>query len=470
MSAKRPGTRPMLAAAMLLPACGMLALAGAASAMDLRQAMDKARMHDPTLQAARYAFAAGQESAKQGTALYLPQVTATGTYNHVNVNTIATLPTGVPLSPLVGDASGNVYGFTVTLTQPIYNAAVSSGASQLRSQARLAAIQFQGARQNLILQVAQSYFGVLMAEDSLELAHEQRAAIGQQLASAQARFKAGKADITDVRDAQARDQAVAAQEIAAGNNLDVQRQQFTSLVGAPPIALARVPGTFKPTPPHPDDVQAWINRGRAGNPNVLSAEVQISIAQANVDKNQVYNRPQLNLFVSYQDMRQNGGLPLLVAPDRSRQTVVGLQLNVPLFAGGAYNSELRQAIDQKFQADSQLQATIQNSDVQVRQQFLNIEAAVPQIDALEKTVVAAKSALDATKLGEKVGVRTTLDVLNAQQQYFSTQQNLDTARYQYLLSRLNLAGLTGTLGMGDVDAVNSYLSGPHGLFPTERSR
>lgn len=463
MNAKRPATRRARAAAMLSWACSLLALAGTASAMDLRQAVLKARLHDPTLQAARHAFAAGQESARQGTALYLPQINATGAYSHVDVNSIATLPTNSSASPLVGSASGTLYGFTVTLTQPIYNAAVSSGASQLKSQAKLAAIQFQGARQNLILQVAQAYFGVLMAEDNLELAHQQRAAIAQQLASAQARFKAGKANITDVRDAQARDQAVAAQEIASQNALDIQQQQFTSLVGAPATGLARVPGTFKPTPPDPDKVQVWINRGRTGNPNVLSSQVQISIAQANVDKNQVYNRPQLNFFISYQDMRQNGGLPLLVAPDRSRQAVVGLQLNVPLFAGGAHNSELRQAIDQKFQADSQLQATMQNSDVQIQQQFLNVEAAVPQIDALKKAVVAAKSSLDATKLGEKVGVRTTLDVLNAQQQYFSAQQNLDAARYQYLLSRLNLAGLTGTLGATDVDAVNSYLSSTHKL-------
>lgn len=458
MKARPPDTRHLRAASVLISACALLTAANAAWAMNLRQAVDKARMHDPTLRAAGYGFAAGQESAKQGAALYLPQITATGTYNRVHINSVSTLPAGVPLSPLVGDATGNVYGFSVTLTQPIYNAAVSSGAKQLKSQAKLASIQYQGAKQNLILSVAQSYFGVLMAQDSLELTREQRAAIAQQLASAQARFKAGKANITDVRDAQARDQAVVAQEIAAENNLEVQQQQFTSLVGAPAVGLAGVSRTFKPIPPDPDDVQTWVNLGRVGNPNVLSAHVQIAIAQANVDKNQVYNRPQLNFFVSYQDMRQNGGLPVLVAPDHSRQTVVGLQLNVPLFAGGSYNSQLRQAIDQKFQANSQLQATIQSSETQIRQQFLGVQAAVPQIDALQKAVIAAKSSLDATTLGLKVGVRTTLDVLNAQQQYFSAEQNLDTARYQYLLSRLNLAGLVGTLNDQDVQAVDGYLS------------
>lgn len=439
-------------------ALAVLLVPGLTVAMDLRAAVDQARAHDPNLEAAQFAFAAGQESARQGTALYLPQIAATGMISYVHVNSVSTPQTNLPLAPLVGDASGSLRGFTVTLTQPIYNAAVSTGARQLKDQARLADIQFRGARQNLVLNVAQSYFGVLMAEESLALAHEQQAAIAQQLASAQARFNAGKANITDVRDAQARDQAMAAQIIAARNALEIQRQQFRSLVGVQPVALARVSDAFKPAAPEPDDVNVWTARGRAANLNVLGAQIQISISEANVDKNRIYNRPQLDLYMSYQDTSQNGGLPLLVAPDRSRQTVIGVQLSVPIFAGGGYDSKLRQAIDQKHQADAQLRATLETSDVQIRQQFLGVEVAQPQIDALEKAVVAAKSSLDATRLGETVGERTTLDVLDAQQQYFSAVQNLDAARYQYLLSRLNLVALVGALGDQDVAAVNSYLS------------
>ena len=149
-------SRPLVAGLLLL-------VAGSAGAMNLREAVDRARVHDPTLEAARFAYAAGQESARQGTALYLPQITATGTYSHVHVNSVSTLQGRRSHPSLVGDASGFVRGFTVTLTQPIYNAAVSTGARQLKDQARLAEIQFRGARQNQVLSVAQSYFGVLMA-------------------------------------------------------------------------------------------------------------------------------------------------------------------------------------------------------------------------------------------------------------------------------------------------------------------
>ncbi|MGA9855704.1 MAG: TolC family protein [Gammaproteobacteria bacterium] len=228
-------------------------------------------------------------------------------------------------------------------------------------------------------------------------------------------------------------------------------------MGIPPRDLAKVPDTFKPHTLEPDNQQDWIKKGLKGNPAVQSAQVQIDISQAAVDQYQLISRPQLNMFASYSDMRGSGFLPILAEPGYSKQTMVGLQLSVPLFSGGANNSKLREALAQNQQAQYQLQATIANTTVQIKQQFLNIQVGVPQIAALQQAVVAAKSALDANILGEKVGVRTTTDVLNAQQQYYSALQNLDAARYQYLLSTLNIEALVGTLDEKDVQAVNAYL-------------
>ncbi|MGH8233994.1 MAG: TolC family outer membrane protein [Rhodanobacteraceae bacterium] len=439
-------------------ACAVTLLVGTAHAMDFSDAVRKAQTFDPVTQAAQYAYQAGVEKGRQGTALYLPQVNATGNYNYVHINSLAILPPGFPNSVLVGDSSGYLHGFAVTLTQPIYNAVAWTGKAELHDQARLAAIQFQGANENLILRVAQAYFGVLMAEDSLELTREQKAATSQQLASAKARFKAGKTDITDVDDAQTSYDGIVAQEIAAANNLTIQQDLFKSIVGEPPNALSKVPESFKPRPPVPDDLQVWVDRGQQGNPTIAGARIQVDISTAEVSKYSLLGRPQLNLFASYQDMRQSGTLPILVAPDRSRQTVVGLQLSVPLFTGGANQSKYREALDDKQQAQYQLQSAVLNTNVQIKQQFLNVDVGVDQIAALQQAVVSAKSSLDATTLGQKVGVRTTLDVLNAQQKYFSALQNLDAARYQYLLSTLNLASLAGTLGFKDVQAVNRYLT------------
>ncbi|MGH8402436.1 MAG: TolC family protein, partial [Gammaproteobacteria bacterium] len=170
--------------------CVLVLCTGTAQAMDFSDAVKSAQAFDPTTKAAQYAYQAGVETGKQGTALYLPQITATGNYNYLHINSQANLPFGFPASVLVGDSSGYLHGFSVTLTQPLYNASAWAGLGELHDQAQLATIQYQSANQNLILRVAQSYFGVLMAEDNLELTREQKAATSQQLASAQARFKA----------------------------------------------------------------------------------------------------------------------------------------------------------------------------------------------------------------------------------------------------------------------------------------
>ena len=442
------------------PACGLLLAMSSLHAMDFGTAVHKAQAFDPATQAAQYAYQAGLEKGKQGTALYFPQINATANYNQVHIDSVSSLdlPPGFPASVLVGDSTGYLHGFGVMLVQPIYNAAVFAGAAELKDQAKLADLQKQGADANLILRVAQAYFGVLMARDNLELMREQKAAIAQQLASAQARFKAGKINITDVRDAEARYQGVVAAEIAAVNNLAVQQDQFAGIIGEQPQALARPSDAFSPSAPEPDDLSIWIAWGRQDNLNVQSAGIQLDVNNHEVDKYRLRSRPQLNLVASYQDMRQNGSLPILVAPDHSKQTVVGVQLSVPLFAGGSYSSKYREAVAESGEAGYQLQAAITNTDVQVKQQFLDVQIGTQQIDALRQATIAAKSSLDATTLGLKVGKKTTLDVLNSQQQYFASLQNLDAARYQYLLSRLNLAALVNKLGEGDVKAINAYLT------------
>ncbi len=439
---------------------GLLLALPAAQAMDFATAVRKAASYDPTTQAAHYAWQAGQEKGKQGTALYFPQITANASYTHLDLNSSSTLPPQFPNSVLVGNASGNLHGWGVTLVQPIYNSAVFVGAAQLKDQARLADLQKQGADMNLILRVAQVYFGTLMAEDNVELAGKQKAAVAQQLASAKGRFEAGKINIVDVRDAEARYEGMVAQEIAARNALAVQQEQFTSIVGAPPESLARVPDSFRPTPPVPDALDSWLERGRSDNVSVNGARIQVDVSKHEIDKYRLRGRPQLNLVASYTDTQQDGSLPILVSPDKSRQAIVGVQLALPLFAGGSYNSKYREAVAENSEAEQQLQATLLGTDVQVKQQYLNVSVGVEQIEALKKAERAAQSSLDATLLGQKVGTRTTLDVLNAQQQYFAAQQNLDAARYQYLLSRLSLNALVNALDQADVTAINALLVEP----------
>lgn len=442
-------------AAMLL-----LIAARGVFAMDLSESVEKAQLYDPTLQASNYANKAGQEKRRQATALYLPQIAIGGKYERVWSKTDVTVPPNFPfqvLAPLT--SAGNIYGFGVTLTQPLYSADVSVKATQLRDQAKLAAVDNQGAQQNLITSVSQSYFNVIVAQDTLRYIRAEKAAVSQQLASAQARFKAGRANVTDVQDAQARYDAIVAQEIAAKNDLAEWQARYERSVGEAPRHLLRLPASFEPTLPDPDDVSQWIERGTSGNLNLQSRLIQQNIADKAVDLYTLSSRPQLELFASYSDLRQSGDLSFIIAPDRYRSAAVGLQLSIPIFTGGGLESQLRAARATSKQAAYEVEAARSDVAVQVREAFQDIVTGVQRIKALEQATVAAKTSLAANELALKVGVKSTQDVLNAEQAYYQMLEELDQARYQYLMSRIVLQLLVGHLGAAVVSEVNRDLHG-----------
>lgn len=446
--------------ARCLPAAILVFAAGVVHATDLSESVTKAQHYDPTLQASNYANKAGQEKRKQATALYLPQISVGGQYERVWSRTNVTVPPDFPyqvLAPLT--SAGNVYGYGITLTQPLYSADVSVKATQLRDQAKLAGLDNQGAQQNLIARVSEAYFNVIVAQDTLRYIRAEKAAVSQQLASAQARFKAGRANVTDVQDAQARYDAIVAQELAAENDLAQWRARYERSVGEAPDNLVRLPDDFEPTLPDPDDVNAWIRRGTAGNLNLQSKLVQQNIADKAIDLYTLSSRPQLQLFASYSDLRQSGDLSFIFAPDRHRSAAIGVQLNIPIFTGGGLESQLREARATSEQAAYEVQAASSDVAVQVREAFQDIETGVQRIKALEQASVAAKTSLDANELALKVGVKSTQDVLDAEQTYYQTLEELDQARYQYLMSKITLQLLVGNLGDAVVAQVNRQLHG-----------
>ncbi len=443
-----------------LVALCVFAIANRAEAVDLSASVAKAVAYDPTLQASNYARQAGMEKVKQGRALYLPQISATGGYQRMWSKTTIDAPQIFPfqvLAPL--ESSGDIYGYGITVKQPLYDTGISVRATNLRDQAQLSDLNNQSTRQQLLANVAQAYFNVIVGEETLVYIRAEKDAVSHQLAGAEARFKAGRADATDVQDAKARYSSMLAQEISALNNLAEWRARYQRSVGVSPKDLLPLPKDFQPTPPDPDDMQAWIDRALTDNLKVRSALVQRNSAEKQVDLYTLSGRPKLNLVASYTDTRQDGDLSMLAAPARSENKVIGLQLSVPLYAGGGLVAKLHEAQANSLQADAQVQATRSDVEVQMRKTFQDVAAGAQRIAALEQTVKASKSALDANELGLKAGVKTTQDVLNAEQAYYQALEQLSQARYQYLMSKLNLDLLTGALDETSIARVNGWLHG-----------
>ncbi|MDK2126299.1 TolC family outer membrane protein [Parachitinimonas caeni] len=417
-----------------------------AGAADLLSVYQEAKKYDATFAAAQSALRAGQEKSVQGKALWLPNVGFSASAEHENGRS----------EPSGRTSSGSTYGYQFKVTQPIYNAEVSVGSDQLSEQAKLAEVQFKGAEQDLILRVAQSYFDVLLAQDRLELVKAQKDATAQQLAQAKKSFEVGVATITDTHEAQARFDAIVASEIAADNDLTVKRNAFLQLTGVPADGVSGVNSRMPTSNPTPDDVNHWIAIAENSSLQIASKRGELAISTAEIEKYRPSREPSLQAVASYGENRFSGDLTA-TRGDSQKQANIGLQLSIPIFTGGSKSSKLREAIANRDRAQYELEATRRTVALTTKQAFLGVKAGAAQIKALEQALVSTQSSLDSTKLGREVGVRTTLDVLNAQQQFFSTRKDLAESRYNYLLNRLKLSAATGNLSERTLEEINSNL-------------
>lgn len=429
------------AALCLLFTCGSFA-----NAADLRTVYREARKYDATFAAAEAQYRAGLEKAAQGQALLRPTVTLDAEYAHSNRD-----------SEPGGNRTGNTYGYTVTATQPLYRVSASAGNAQLQEQAKLAEVTFRIAQQDLILRVAQAYFDVLLAEDTLAFVVAQKEATAQQLAQARKNFEVGNATITDTHEAQARYDAIAASEIAASNDLAVKKNAFLQIAGVPGEGLNPLAIYMKAQPPQPDDLNTWLQRAEDANLQIAARRGALAIAVAEIDKFRALNQPTLDMFARYVDSRLSGETTVQNTADRTQTGSIGVNLKIPLYTGGNTSSRLREALALREQAQFDLEATRRNAAQTTQQAYLGVKSGAAQIRALEQALVSSQSVLDSTRLGKEVGVRTNLDLLNAQQQYFSTRRDLASARYAYLLNRLKLQQATGQLNDRELDAVNADL-------------
>jgi outer membrane protein len=447
----KPVRKALVAAAFALHAAPGFTL-------DLMGAYSQAVAHDPTIAAAQQALQAGREKAVQGRALLLPQLQLTASATHLNDRGASSDPPP-PLQDLVKPSSaGTMHEAAIELKQPLIAAKSRAEKQQLEQQTELAEIRFRDAQQDLMQRVAQAYFNVLLAEENLRVAQAEKAAVALQRDRAQARFDVGRGRITDLQEAQARLDSVATRELQAASTLALRQAQFEELTGARAEGLAALRRGFAPEPPQPDSAAAWQSQAVSGNTRVRSKESELAIAAFEIQKYTLAARPTLDLVASASYKGQSGGLSELTAPNSKRGTVIGLQFNVPLYAGGAINSKERESVARRGQAEQELAAARRDARLQAQDAYLSVKTGVSRIGSLEQSVRSAQTALEATTLGRDLGTRTELDVLDAQQRLFTAQLELAQARNDYLVGRIQLAAAAGVLAESDLAALNTHLT------------
>jgi outer membrane protein len=420
-------------------------------ATDLLETFRAAQANDPVFAVARATQQAGQEKLPQGRSLLLPNISlnANSTFND---NT--TQYRGASILP-GGHNRYNSHSYGVNFTQPLYRQQNWLAYSEAELQVAQTEAQFNAAEQDLILRVAQAYFDVLIAQDSVQLANAQKTAISEQLEQAKRNFEVGSTTITDTHEAQARYDLTSAQEIAAQNNLEIKKRALQQLINVMPKDIRNLGKEFKLEAPQPADMEKWVDDAQLNNPQLAIAQAGAEIAEKEVERNRGGHYPTVDLVANYSNNQSNGG-SFGVGSDNINKSV-GVQLNMPLFQGGAVSSKWREAEANLERARQELENIRRSVALQTRQAYLGVVSGIAQVKALQQALTSSESVLEASKLGQEVGVRTNLDVLNAQQQLYATRRDLYQAEYNYLISQLRLKAAVGLLGEDGLVKVNQAL-------------
>jgi outer membrane protein len=434
-----------------------LALAPAVHAANLSDTYRDASAYDAQYAAARAAYQAGQESSVQGRAGLLPNVNLSGNAYHNDV-------TGEDVGGGQREDTFDSSQIGVRAAQPIFRKQNWVQYAQSKEQVKIAETQFKAAEQDLILRVAQAYFDVLQSQDNLAFIAAQKAAITEQLASAKRNFEVGTATITDTHEAQARYDLAVAQEIAEQNTYNIRLRALEKLIGKPAGSLDTL-AAGEALRGESGSIDDWAQRAAEGN---LQAEIQRiskTIADQEVRRNRAGHYPTLDAVASYTVFNNQNFGTVQVDVDTA---TIGVELNLPIYQGGLVSSQVREAVANQERARQDLENATREAGLQARQAWLNVNSGAARVSALEQALTSTEAQLESTKLGLQVGVRTSLDVLDAEQQMLSARRDLAGARYDYLLAGLSLKAAAGELSPADLALIDQHLRPPAAPLPAEQ--
>ena len=428
-----------------------LLMATPALAVDLLQIYQDAQANDARYAAAKAAYQARQERLPQAKAGLRPSVNLDARYNYNDLD--------VDYDSAAfnsGRRNYSAYDYGVNLTQPLYRRQNMLAVSQAEIEVAQAATELDLAAQDLILRTAQAYFDVLLARFNLRTERSQQSALAEQLEQAKRNFVVGTATITDQREAQARYDLTSARVLVAENDLRVVKQALEVLTGKPvtdELAGLRPNTAFEA--PTPTSIDAWVERAYANNLEILRARQTVEIAQTEIKIQRAGHQPTLDLVGSLNQAHQ-GSSAFGVGSDTTAG-VIGVEFNLPIYQGGAISSRTREAIAAEQRSADELENTRRSVGQSTREAYLGVTSGIAQVSAYTQAVSSTQLQLESTKLGQEVGVRTQVDVLNAEGQL--ALANLDLARvvYNTLLSQLRLQASVGRLVEADLLSINDLL-------------
>lgn len=429
----------------------------AARGADLLGVYRLAARNDPQLQGAEQARLAVLQSRPESRAGLLPSLGFNLDVNRSHFDNKLSGGTTPGFGGTVDYATNQSY--TLQLSQPLFNWGAWERLSQADSRIAQADAEYAAARQGLMLRVAVRYFGILKARADLEFVRADLKATRRQSEQARKRFRVGLGAITDVREAQARYDAVVARGIAARNALDSAREALEEITATPPGRLADIGSALALARPVPEVMKRWVDTALQRNLQVLARTRAVDVARREVGLQRSGHYPTVDLVANTQYLDEN---PFGTFQLRQQQSSIGVQLRLPIFQGGAVTARTRRAVHLYSEAQDKLVQARRRTVRATRDAYRDVLADISRVEALRQAVVSAQTALQATEAGFQVGTRTIVDVLNFQRNLYSAQSDYAAARYDYLVSTLRLKQAAGILSADDLIKINRDLSAAGG--------
>jgi outer membrane protein len=437
----------------------------AVHAEDLLQTYELARAGDPQYSAAESNRLVVKEGRVQARALLLPQINGSAGYSRTNEDSSGQqVFAGTPLGNNDSTSDSDTRRYGVTLDQMVFDGARISRLRSANALSEASDYNLELAGDQLITRTSAAYFNVLVQLENLAAAEAAETALKKQFDFASKRLEVGLAPITDVHEARAQFDTARANTITAHNLVEDAYQALAELTGRPVANLKGLPEDFQPQLPEHADEDAWVKMAFDNNPGLRAKELQVKSAEQDVTTARAGHLPTLYFGGDYGNSQTDGDTTnnlngLETAFDNeSRSRSFGLTLNVPIFAGGATQSGVREALATRDIRQDELEQDRRALERATRNAYQVVVAGVSEVEARRLAVVSAKAAYEASQVGLEVGTRTVLDVLVNQRNLTQSQQAFALSRYNFLQSVLNLEQAAGTLDVEDVQRVNRLLT------------
>jgi len=350
----------------------------------------------------------------------------------------------------------NTINYGVSLRQPILNLSALASYQQAKFVAAKSDTDLQREEGSLIARTTEAYCNALYAEDNLMFSKALITATEEQLQQAKRRLARGFGTITEVEEAQAGYDNAQAEEVDILNSVEFSRRELENLTGIYPDQLCKVvPEKLQLVKPTPDSVESWIVLAHSANTSVVGARHEIQIAKKEITKQRSSRYPTIDFVAGRNYSESENNYSIGTTYDTYS---VSLQLSMPMYTGGYASASIRQAHAKWRRAGEQLTAQERQVDSDVRKYYNGVVSNISMIKAYTQAVKSRKVALTGTRKGYEAGLRSNVDVLDAQQKYYATERNLAKVRYQYILNLLMLKQTAGTLTSADINEVNGWLT------------